>query len=143
MLINDSNWSSHIHQEIQKVFKDKIASIVDKIKVRVILFEEEYLKEATTFVRDYKSLAKEADESLERIKCLEQKNDRLLRSVVSQDIMFIMQAHSVTDTSNLQTELDRYQDFFIVRRLGLFQAYDRESEVAHQLRLEVYGNCTP
>ncbi|GJU65949.1 retrovirus-related pol polyprotein from transposon TNT 1-94 [Tanacetum coccineum] len=172
MLINDSNWSSHIHQEIQKVFKDKIASIVDKIKVRVILFEEEYLKEAATFVRDYKSLAKEADESLERIKCLEQKNDRLLRSVVSQDIMSIMQAHSVTDTSNLQTELDRakeklkhvsskkkinrnlqansfqtlllflvgYQDFFMVRRLGLFQAYDGESEAAHQLRLEVYGN---
>ncbi|GKE47445.1 hypothetical protein Tco_1478703, partial [Tanacetum coccineum] len=35
-----------------------------------------------------------------------------------------------------------YQDLFMVRRLGLFQAYDRESEAANQLRFEVYGNCT-
>ncbi|GJU83949.1 retrovirus-related pol polyprotein from transposon TNT 1-94 [Tanacetum coccineum] len=33
-----------------------------------------------------------------------------------------------------------YQNLFTVRRLGLFQAYDRESEAAHQLHLEVYGN---
>ncbi|GJR77965.1 retrovirus-related pol polyprotein from transposon TNT 1-94 [Tanacetum coccineum] len=33
-----------------------------------------------------------------------------------------------------------YRNLFIVCLLGLFQAYDRESEVAHQLRLEVFGN---
>ncbi|GJY22274.1 integrase, catalytic region, zinc finger, CCHC-type containing protein [Tanacetum coccineum] len=29
---------------------------------------------------------------------------------------------------------------FMVRRLGLFQAYDQESKASHQLRLEVLGN---
>ncbi|GKB20827.1 retrovirus-related pol polyprotein from transposon TNT 1-94, partial [Tanacetum coccineum] len=37
------------------------------------------------------------------------------------------------------SDTESYQDLFMVRRLWLFQAYDRESEVAHQLRLEVYG----
>ncbi|GJY51980.1 hypothetical protein Tco_0442827 [Tanacetum coccineum] len=35
-----------------------------------------------------------------------------------------------------------YQNLFMVHRLGLLQAYDRESEAAHQLCLEVYGNCS-
>ncbi|GKA95450.1 hypothetical protein Tco_0817488 [Tanacetum coccineum] len=33
-----------------------------------------------------------------------------------------------------------YQNLFMVLRLGLFQAYDKESKAAHQLCLEVYGN---
>ncbi|GKC18289.1 ribonuclease H-like domain-containing protein, partial [Tanacetum coccineum] len=49
----------------------------------------------------------EADESLDKIKVLEYKNERLLRAVVSQDIMSIMQNNYVEDTSNLQTELER------------------------------------
>nr|GEW91106.1 hypothetical protein [Tanacetum cinerariifolium] len=43
------------------------------------------------FVRDFKSLAKEADESLAKDKALEYKIERLLRAVVSQDIMSIVQ----------------------------------------------------
>ncbi|GKA76615.1 hypothetical protein Tco_0783076 [Tanacetum coccineum] len=35
-----------------------------------------------------------------------------------------------------------YRNLFVVRRLGLLHAYDHESEAAHQLRLEVYGNCS-
>nr|GEZ57950.1 hypothetical protein [Tanacetum cinerariifolium] len=31
-------------------------------------------------------------------------------------------------------------DLFMVRRFGLFQAYDRKSKASHQFRLEVYGN---
>ncbi|GKC95772.1 hypothetical protein Tco_1161214, partial [Tanacetum coccineum] len=34
-----------------------------------------------------------------------------------------------------------YPNLFMVRRLGLFQAYDRESKASHQFRLEVFGNC--
>nr|GEV97508.1 integrase, catalytic region, zinc finger, CCHC-type, peptidase aspartic, catalytic [Tanacetum cinerariifolium] len=30
----------------------------------------------------------------------------------------------------------------VVRRLGLFQAYDREHQASHQLCVEVFGNCT-
>ncbi|GJX92607.1 hypothetical protein Tco_0347193, partial [Tanacetum coccineum] len=36
--------------------------------------------------------------------------ERLLRAVVSQDIMSIMQSNSVVDTSNLQTELERTKE---------------------------------
>nr|GFC66369.1 hypothetical protein [Tanacetum cinerariifolium] len=32
-------------------------------------------------------------------------------------------------------------DMFMVRRFGLFQAYDRKSKASHQFHLEVYGNC--
>nr|GEW57103.1 hypothetical protein [Tanacetum cinerariifolium] len=70
-------------------------------------FEIQFLKEATKFVRDFKSLAKEADESLAKHKALELEIERLFRAVVSQDIMSIVQSNSVVDTSNLQTKLDR------------------------------------
>ncbi|GKB08947.1 hypothetical protein Tco_0837259, partial [Tanacetum coccineum] len=66
--------------------------------------------QAAKFVRDFKSLAKEADESLARHKALELEIKRLLRAVVSQDIMSIVQSNSVVDTSNLQTELEPYND---------------------------------
>nr|GEW86444.1 hypothetical protein [Tanacetum cinerariifolium] len=35
--------------------------------------------------------------------------------------------------------LTGYSDLFMVRRFGLFQAYDRKSKASHQFRLEVYG----
>ncbi|GJY67781.1 hypothetical protein Tco_0470763 [Tanacetum coccineum] len=77
MTLDIHNWSSTAHQE-----------------------------EAAKFVRDFKSLAKEADESLAKHKALEFEIECLLRAVVSQDLMSIMQSNSVVDTSNLQTELD-------------------------------------
>ncbi|GJS67364.1 retrovirus-related pol polyprotein from transposon TNT 1-94 [Tanacetum coccineum] len=51
-------------------------------------------------------LQNEANESLAKHKELELEIERLLRAVVSQDIMSIMQNTSVVDTSNLQTELE-------------------------------------
>nr|GEX93103.1 hypothetical protein [Tanacetum cinerariifolium] len=63
--------------------------------------------EAAKFVGDFKSLAKEADESLAKHKTLELEIKRLSRAVVSQDIMSVVQKTSVVDTSNLQTELER------------------------------------
>nr|GEX30765.1 retrovirus-related Pol polyprotein from transposon TNT 1-94 [Tanacetum cinerariifolium] len=35
-----------------------------------------------------------------------------------------------------------YSDLFMVRRFGLFQAYDRKSKASYQFCLEVYGNCS-
>nr|GEW59161.1 hypothetical protein [Tanacetum cinerariifolium] len=35
-----------------------------------------------------------------------------------------------------------YPNMFMVRRLGLFQAYDRESKAFHKFCLEVFGNCS-
>ncbi|GKB83746.1 hypothetical protein Tco_0950641 [Tanacetum coccineum] len=55
---------------------------------------------------------KRADESLAKHKALELEIECLLRAVVSQDIMSIVQSNSIVDTSNLQTELDRTKERF-------------------------------
>ncbi|GJX57267.1 hypothetical protein Tco_0287164 [Tanacetum coccineum] len=65
------------------------------------------LQQAAKFIQVFKSIAKEADESLAKHKDLELEIERLLRAVVSQDIMSIMKSNSVVDISNLQTELER------------------------------------
>nr|GEY28526.1 retrovirus-related Pol polyprotein from transposon TNT 1-94 [Tanacetum cinerariifolium] len=64
------------------------------------------------FVGDFKSLANEADASLTKHKALELEIKRLLKAVVSQDIMIIMQKESVVDTSDLQIELERTEEHF-------------------------------
>nr|GEX07214.1 hypothetical protein [Tanacetum cinerariifolium] len=69
------------------------------------------------FVRVLKSLAKEADESIVKHKALELEIERILRVLVSQDIMSVVQNNSVVDTSNLQTELkhtkERFENYII------------------------------
>ncbi|GJR61433.1 retrovirus-related pol polyprotein from transposon TNT 1-94 [Tanacetum coccineum] len=107
---NITNLSSSTHQEIHKIFKDEIVPIVNQVDARVQNFENHFVKEATKFVRDFKSLAKEDDDSLDKIKVLEIENERLLRAVVSQDIVSIVQNNFVVDTSDLHTELDPYND---------------------------------
>nr|GEY89775.1 hypothetical protein [Tanacetum cinerariifolium] len=59
------------------------------------------------FVRDFKSLAKEPDESLDKEKYLELEIERLLKASVSHDIMSIVQNSFVDVPSDLRTELDR------------------------------------
>ncbi|GJV09858.1 retrovirus-related pol polyprotein from transposon TNT 1-94 [Tanacetum coccineum] len=110
MTLDIHNWSSSAHQEIHKIVKDEISPIVNQVDARVQNFEIQFLKEAAKFVRDFQSLANEADESLAKHKALELKIERLLRAVISQDIMSIVQNNSVVDTSNLQTELDRTKE---------------------------------
>ncbi|GKB76608.1 retrovirus-related pol polyprotein from transposon TNT 1-94 [Tanacetum coccineum] len=107
MTLDTHNWSSIAHQEIHKILKEEIFPIINQVDTRLQNFEIQFLKEAAKFVRDFKSLAKEADESLAKHKTLELEIERLLRAVVSQDIMSIVQNPSVVDSSNLQTELDR------------------------------------
>nr|GEW93254.1 hypothetical protein [Tanacetum cinerariifolium] len=86
------------------------------------VYQEQYLSkklnalhlsfEAAKFFEDFKSLAKKPDESLAKHKALELEIERLLRSVVSQDIMSVVQNNSVGETSNLQTELERTKERF-------------------------------
>nr|GEZ50192.1 integrase, catalytic region, zinc finger, CCHC-type, peptidase aspartic, catalytic [Tanacetum cinerariifolium] len=85
MSIETHNWSSSAHQELHKI-------------------------EAAKFVRDFKSLANEADASLAKHKALELEIKRLLKAVVSQDIMIIVQNKYVVDTSDLKTKLEPYKD---------------------------------
>ncbi|GJT26274.1 retrovirus-related pol polyprotein from transposon TNT 1-94 [Tanacetum coccineum] len=94
---NDSNVISEIH----KVLKDEIFPIVNQVDARLQNFEIQFLKEAAKFDRDFKSLANEADESIDKQKTLEREIDHLLRAVVSQEIMSIVQNNFVVDSSNL------------------------------------------
>nr|GFB09870.1 hypothetical protein [Tanacetum cinerariifolium] len=68
--------------------------------------------EAAKFVGDFKSLANEAGASLAKHKALELEIERLLKAVVSQNIISIVQNESVVDTSDLQTELERTKERF-------------------------------
>nr|GEW33868.1 hypothetical protein [Tanacetum cinerariifolium] len=77
------------------------------LDARVQNFELQFLKEAAKFVGDFNSLANETDESLDKYKALELEIKHLLKAVVSQDIMSVVQNKSIIDTSNLQTELER------------------------------------
>nr|GFC32171.1 hypothetical protein [Tanacetum cinerariifolium] len=61
---------------------------------------------------DFKSLAKEADASLTKHKILELEIERLLKAVVNQDIISVVQIASVVDTSDLQTELECTNECF-------------------------------
>nr|GEY74085.1 integrase, catalytic region, zinc finger, CCHC-type, peptidase aspartic, catalytic [Tanacetum cinerariifolium] len=110
MTLDTHNWSSSAHQELHKIVRDEIFPIVNQVDARVQNFEIQFLKEAAKFVVDFKSLAKEANESLAKHKALELEIERLLRTVVSQDIMSVVQNNSVDETSNLQTELESYND---------------------------------
>ncbi|GJW76671.1 hypothetical protein Tco_0138353 [Tanacetum coccineum] len=107
MKLDIHNWSSMTHQEVHKIVKDENFPIVNQVDARIQNFGIQFLKEAAKFVRDFKYLAREADESRAKHKALEFEIERLLRAVVSQDIMSIVQGNSVIDASNLQIELDQ------------------------------------
>ncbi|GJT05060.1 hypothetical protein Tco_0839522 [Tanacetum coccineum] len=84
---NINNWSSPTYQEFHKIIKDEIAHIVNQVDTRVQNFDNNFVKEATKFVQDIKSLAKE-------------------------DIMSILKSPSIVETSDLQTELERTKERF-------------------------------
>ncbi|GKE08629.1 hypothetical protein Tco_1412180 [Tanacetum coccineum] len=62
-----TKWSSPAYQEFHKIIKDELAPIFNQVDARVKNFENHFVKEAAKFVRDFKSVAKEADESLDKI----------------------------------------------------------------------------
>nr|GEX86531.1 integrase, catalytic region, zinc finger, CCHC-type, peptidase aspartic, catalytic [Tanacetum cinerariifolium] len=112
MTIETHNWSSSAHQELYKIVKDENFPIVNQVDAIVQNFKIQFLKEAAKFVGDFKSLVNEADASLAKHKALELEIEHLLKAVVSQDIMNIMQKESVINTSDLQTELERTKERF-------------------------------
>nr|GEU49838.1 hypothetical protein [Tanacetum cinerariifolium] len=112
MTLETHNLLSSAHQDLYEIVKGENFPIVNQVDARVQNFEIQFLKEAVKFVGDFKSLAKEADESLAQHNALELEIERLLRAVVGQDIMSVVQNNSVVDTSNLQTELERTKERF-------------------------------
>nr|GEU43706.1 hypothetical protein [Tanacetum cinerariifolium] len=87
---------------LQRVVKQKM-TLVQNFKIQ-------FLQEAAKFIRDFKSLVKEADESLNKQKYLELEIKRLLKASVSHDIMYIVQNGFVDVPSDLRTELDRTKE---------------------------------
>nr|GFD49989.1 hypothetical protein [Tanacetum cinerariifolium] len=98
MTLETHNWLSSTHQELHKIVKDENFPIVNQVDTIVQNFEIQFLKEAAKFVGDFKSLAKDTDESLAKHKALELEIKRHLRVVVSQDIMSVVQKAFVVDT---------------------------------------------
>nr|GEV59509.1 Gag-Pol polyprotein [Tanacetum cinerariifolium] len=96
----------------QSLYDGKV--LLEKHDPPVVHDSEETLQLAqeTKFVGDFKSLANEADASLAKHKALELEIERLLKAVVIQDIMIIVQNESVVNTSNLQTKLERTEECF-------------------------------
>nr|GEW37482.1 integrase, catalytic region, zinc finger, CCHC-type, peptidase aspartic, catalytic [Tanacetum cinerariifolium] len=68
MTIETHNWASFAHQELHKIKRDENFPIVNQVDARLQNFEIQFLKEATKSVRDFKSLANEADASLAKHK---------------------------------------------------------------------------
>nr|GEW82820.1 hypothetical protein [Tanacetum cinerariifolium] len=102
-LVYDSDGSAEIHN----IVKDEIFPIVNQVDARVQNFKIKFLKEASKFVRDFKYLTNEADESLAKHKALEHEIERLLRAVVSQDIMPIVQNPTVSKHSISRLSLNK------------------------------------
>nr|GEV73550.1 retrovirus-related Pol polyprotein from transposon TNT 1-94 [Tanacetum cinerariifolium] len=101
-VVHDSEETLQLAQES----REKMKQLNKEIKLANYTKINHLSGEADKFIGDFKSLAKEADESLTKHKALELEIKRLLRAVVSEDIMSVVQKASVVDTSNLQTELE-------------------------------------
>nr|GEW89289.1 hypothetical protein [Tanacetum cinerariifolium] len=110
MTLEIHNWSSSAHKEVYRIISHEIAHIINQVDARVQNFEIQFLQEAAKFVRDFKSLAKEADESLDKQKSLELEIERLLKASVSHNIMSIVQNSLVDVPSDLRTELNRTKE---------------------------------
>nr|GEU78720.1 hypothetical protein [Tanacetum cinerariifolium] len=110
--VNSCETAQEIWLHVQEMRKGGLNKI-EKVNANCILManlQQHQHQEATKIVRDFKSLAKEVDESLIKHKALEFEIERLLRAIVSQDSMSIAQSNFVVDTLNLQTELDRIKE---------------------------------
>nr|GEV10219.1 uncharacterized mitochondrial protein AtMg00810-like [Tanacetum cinerariifolium] len=110
MTLEVHNWSSSAHKEVYKIMSHEIAPIINQVDARVHNFEIQFLQEAAKFIRDFKSLVKETDESLDKQKSLELEIKRLLKSSVSHDVMSVVQNGFFDVPSDLQTELDRTKE---------------------------------
>nr|GEW57644.1 integrase, catalytic region, zinc finger, CCHC-type, peptidase aspartic, catalytic [Tanacetum cinerariifolium]GEW66126.1 integrase, catalytic region, zinc finger, CCHC-type, peptidase aspartic, catalytic [Tanacetum cinerariifolium] len=95
-LVYDSDGSA---EKQQSLYDGKVS--LEKHDLPVVHDSEETLQ-----------LAQETDECLAKHKALELEIERLLREVVNQDIMSVVQNNFVIETSNLQTELEHTKERF-------------------------------
>ena len=94
------------------------------------------MKETADFVKDHKSLVKQANDCVENIKVLEDLNDSLFEDVLTTDIMsIILQTYSVEDHERLQSEtsaiVSKYEkalEKLEKENVSYFKQLDRKSE---------------
>nr|GEX01738.1 integrase, catalytic region, zinc finger, CCHC-type, peptidase aspartic, catalytic [Tanacetum cinerariifolium] len=104
--------------------------------------------EQAKFVGDFKYLPNEADASLAKHKALELEIERLLKAIVSQDIMIIVQNESVIDTSDLQIELEQnahlkatYKNLFDSMSVSRAQTKTIIASLQNELQSNIYKNA--
>nr|GEX18001.1 hypothetical protein [Tanacetum cinerariifolium] len=102
----------------------------------------QFLKEAAKFVRDFKSLAKEADESFTKHKALELEIERLLRAVVSQNIMSIVLSNSVIAINLRKTTFFFWTKLYVVTPLPKSKSISMVGE-SNALSKHVTSNSVP
>ncbi|GJU87840.1 retrovirus-related pol polyprotein from transposon TNT 1-94 [Tanacetum coccineum] len=123
---------SNLNKQLSKE-KSTVSSLLKekkKLKSDFKLREDELLDKQIQLenkIKELDNILVKTDESLANTRTLNWKLRRLLRAVVSQDIMSIGAKSIVIDSSNLQTELDRYPKIvYVCVDSGLLQAYDRK-----------------
>ncbi|GJS67689.1 hypothetical protein Tco_0682254 [Tanacetum coccineum] len=110
---------SNLNKQLSKE-KSTVSSLLEekkKLKSDFKIREDELLDKQIQLENKIKELDNiliktETDESIAKQKALELEIERLLRAVVSQDIMSIVQCNSAVDTSKLQTELEHMKERF-------------------------------
>nr|GEX00126.1 hypothetical protein [Tanacetum cinerariifolium] len=105
--VYDSDGSAEVHN-YENCYDNEIFNMYTQEEQYAELLKPipESHQEAAKFVGEFKSLANKGDASLAKHKALELEIERLLKAVVSRDIMIIVQNESVVDTSDLQTVLE-------------------------------------
>nr|GFC41641.1 hypothetical protein [Tanacetum cinerariifolium] len=66
----------------------------------------------------------------------------LMAAAVDFDEIEEVNANCILMANLQQASTSGNSNMFMVRRLGLFQAYDRKSKASHQFRMEVFENCS-
>nr|GFB48558.1 hypothetical protein [Tanacetum cinerariifolium] len=92
---------------------------VNQVDARVQNFKIQFLKEAAKFVGDFRPLAKKADSSLAKHKLLELEIERLLKAVVSQDIISVVQNASVVSKLSLNVRKNALKTVSLKRKLNM------------------------
>lgn len=134
--LNEINWNSTVHLQLKKILESDFAPPINAINVRVIHFEQAFLKETADFVKDHKSLVKEANANLQNIKLLENLNDSLFEVVMTTDIMpIILQSYSVEEDERLRAEtseiVSKYENALVKlekENMSFFKQLNRKSE---------------
>ncbi|GJT52543.1 retrovirus-related pol polyprotein from transposon TNT 1-94 [Tanacetum coccineum] len=109
ILLMDNGLAIHMLTEKKYPLSQEMLSKMLSRKLEVD-HESSQAFELLRFIRAQKGI--NTDESLAKHKALELEIEHLLRTIVNQDILSIVQSNSVIDTSNLQTELDCTKERF-------------------------------